>query len=81
MNEVSIAEVRDNLADALNRVAYAGERIVLTRRGKGVAVLVSMEDFDQLRQMEDKADLLAARKAQKEKGGITLDAYRKKHGL
>jgi prevent-host-death family protein len=81
MCQVSIAEVRDNLADALNRVAYTGERIVLTRRGKGVAVLVSMEDLDQLRKMEDKADLKAARKAQKEKGGITLDAYRKKHGL
>jgi len=81
MSEVSIADIRNNLADALYRVAYAGERIMLTRRGKGVAVIVSMEDLDQLRLLEDKADLKAARKAQKEKGGITLDAYRKKHGL
>jgi prevent-host-death family protein len=81
MDQVSITGIPDNLADALNRVASTGERIVLTRRGKSVAVLVPMEDLDQLRLLEDKADLKAARKAQKEKGGITLDAYRKKHGL
>ena len=40
--EISITEIRDNLADALNRVAYGGERVILQRRGKGVAALVSM---------------------------------------
>jgi hypothetical protein len=34
-----------------------------------------------LERLEDEADLKAARKARKEKGGITLDAYRKKHDL
>ena len=78
---ISVVSARNNLADALNRVAYAGERIVLERRGKGVAVLVSMEDLELLEALDDKTDLRAAKKARKEKGGVTLDAYRKKRNL
>lgn len=65
---VSIAEIRDKLADAINRVAYAGERVVLERRGKPVAVLVSVDDADLLERLENDADLKAVRKARKEKG-------------
>lgn len=79
--EISITEVRDRLADALNRVAYGGERIILRRRGKGVAALVSMEELAILEELENKADIAAAKKALKEKGGITLAEYRKKHRI
>lgn len=76
-----VVDIRNNLADALNRVAYAGERIILERRGKGVAVLVSMKDLALLERIEDEQDIKAARKALKEKGGITLGEYKKKRGL
>jgi prevent-host-death family protein len=65
---VSIAEIRDKLADAINRVAYGGERVVLERRGKAVAVLVSVEDAELLERLETDADLNAVRKARKEGG-------------
>ncbi len=65
---VSIAKVRNNLADALNRAAYGGERIILERRGKPVAAIVSMEDLAVLEQLEDEADRKAVRKARKEGG-------------
>jgi prevent-host-death family protein len=78
---VSISKIRDNLADALNRVAYAGERIVLERRGRGVAAIVSMEDLQVLEDLDTQADIKAAKKVRKEKGGITLKDYKKKHGL
>jgi prevent-host-death family protein len=78
---VSISTIRDNLADALNRVAYGGERVILERRGKPVAVLVSLEDLQLLEEMENQADIRAARKALKEKSGITLEEYRQKHGI
>ncbi len=64
---VSIAKVRNNLADALNRAAYAGERVILERRGKAVAALVSMDDLELLERLENEADLKAVRKARKEK--------------
>lgn len=78
---MNIIEARANLADALNRVAYGGERIVLKRRGKGVAALVSLEDLARLEALENEADLKAARKALKESGGTTLAEYKRKHGL
>ncbi len=60
---ISSTEIGDKLADALNRVAYSGERIILERRGKAVAALVSMDDLKFLEEIEDRADLKAARKA------------------
>ncbi len=65
---VSIAKVRNNLADALNRAAYGGERVILERRGKPVAALVSMDDLELLEQLENEADLKAVRKARKQGG-------------
>jgi prevent-host-death family protein len=60
---VGIAEIRNHLADALNRVAYQGERIVLERRGKGVAAIVPMDDLALLEALEEREDIRAARKA------------------
>jgi prevent-host-death family protein len=65
---VSIAKVRNNLADALNRAAYGGERVILERRGKPVAALVSMDDLELLEQLENEVDRKAVRKARKEGG-------------
>jgi prevent-host-death family protein len=65
---MSVAKIRNNLAEALNRAAYAGERVILERRGKPVAALVSIDDVELLERLEDEADLRAARKARKEGG-------------
>jgi prevent-host-death family protein len=79
---VSIAEIRNNLADALNRAAYAGERVILERRGKPVAALVSMEDLELLESLENVADVKAIRKARKEKGKpVTLAKVKTKLGI
>jgi prevent-host-death family protein len=73
---ISITEIRDNLADALNRVAYGGERVILQRRGKGVAALVSLEELALLEELENKADVEAALKARAEGGKpISLEEY------
>jgi prevent-host-death family protein len=84
--EMSVKTIRDNLADAINRVAYAGERVVLTRKRKGVAALVSMEDLAALQRLEDEADVKAARKAlaeMKRKGErpIPLAEIKKRLGM
>ena len=81
MMEVGVHEIRANLADVINRVAYGGERVILERRKKPVLALISMEDLELLTALEDRSDVKAAMKARKEKGSITLSQYRKKHGL
>jgi len=47
-SQIPVTQARTQLADLVNRVAYAGERIELTRHGKVVAALVSAADYDQL---------------------------------
>jgi prevent-host-death family protein len=51
--EVSIGQVKRDISELVNRVAYGHERIVLTSRGKPKAALVSMEDYERLRQEEE----------------------------
>ena len=46
--QVSIGQVKRDLSELINKVAYGGERIVLTSRGKPKAVLVSVSDYEQL---------------------------------
>jgi prevent-host-death family protein len=46
--EVPVTEARKDLAELVNRVAYGGERIPLSRHGKVVAAIVSAEDLDLL---------------------------------
>ncbi|MCD4728374.1 MAG: type II toxin-antitoxin system Phd/YefM family antitoxin [Pirellulales bacterium] len=77
----NVVDVRNTFSEYLNRVCYQGQRIVIQRRGKPLAALVSLEDLALIEQMEDAADVKAAKKARKEKGGVTLEQYRKKHGL
>jgi prevent-host-death family protein len=45
---VPIGQVKRDISDLVNKVAYRGERIVLTSRGKPKAALVSMEDYQRL---------------------------------
>lgn len=63
MTKLAVSKAREDLAEMLNRVAYARERLVIERRGKSLAALIPMEDFQLLELLEDKLDLEAARKA------------------
>jgi len=71
--DISIAKFRDNMAEPINRAAFAGERIILTRDGKPAAALVGIDDLRLLEELENRADLKAALKARKEKGGVPLE--------
>ena len=54
--QVSIGQVKRDISELVNRVTYAGERIILTSRGKPKAVLVSMDDYEQLLRSENRAN-------------------------
>jgi prevent-host-death family protein len=47
-DEIPVTEARKDLAELVNRVAYGGERIPLSRHGKVVAAIVSADDLDLL---------------------------------
>jgi prevent-host-death family protein len=52
MIEISVKEARSKLSKLLNRVAQ-GEEIVITRRGKKVALLVPADKGKELPSMKD----------------------------
>lgn len=73
---INTAEAKEELAELINRVSHYKDRIILTRRGKEVAALVSMEDLHLLLQSQNKTDLHDAVEALKEarhNGATTLD--------
>jgi prevent-host-death family protein len=61
-----ITEVRHNLAEIINQVAYGGERVVITRHGKQLVALVPIEDYELLEELEDRIDLAKTRAALEE---------------
>jgi prevent-host-death family protein len=46
--DMTVTQARAEFADLVNRVAYTGERVALTRRGKIMAALVTAEDLELL---------------------------------
>jgi prevent-host-death family protein len=63
MIEMPISEARDHLGEVVAKVEHAHERAVLTRHGRPVAAVVSIDDLRRLEAAEDAADLAAAREA------------------
>jgi prevent-host-death family protein len=82
--QVSIGQVKRDLSELVNRVNYAGERIILTSRGKPKAALISIEDYERLLKSESRATDIQkwlaetralSRKIEKRHGGpVDVDA-------
>ena len=81
MTRLTASQVREDFADTLNRVAYGGERVILCRRGKDVAALVSVQDLELLRQIEVRLDNEAADRAARERRPIPWKKLKQDLGL
>ena len=55
--EAPVAEVKARLSEYVSLSASRGDRIVITRRGRPVAALVSLEDLQTLSQAEKRKGL------------------------
>jgi prevent-host-death family protein len=80
MRRCSVVELRQNLSDALNRAEYRGERIVIHRRDRDAAALVSIEDLRLLerltREEEDRIDVARSGAALEDAERVPLSALR-----
>lgn len=82
MTRLTASQLREDMATAINKVAFGGERIVLQRNNKDVAALVPMEDLTLLKELEDRADLEEIRKALAEPGSnIPWEDIKKELGI
>jgi prevent-host-death family protein len=72
MTRLTVSKAKAELTDIVNRAARTKERTVLSRRGKGVAAVVPIEDLrllEHLTQEEmDRQDIEDAREALAERG-------------
>ena len=80
---VSVVQARKRLAEIIDRAALGKERVILARRGKAVAAIVSLEDVELLEALEDQMDLENARAALIEgekEGTVAWDEFKKELG-
>jgi len=47
---IGMAEAKSKFADLVGQVVYGGKRFVLERRGRPMAVLIGVEEFDRLKE-------------------------------
>ena len=84
MDTLNATQAREKLAEVLNRVAYAKDRVRITRHGKDIAAVVPIEDLEVIERLEDESDIREAEKALAEarkKGTIPLQKLKKELGL
>ena len=80
---MTTVDAKEKFTELLNHVALQKQRVVLTRRGKEIAALVPIEDFQFLTNSQDKHDVREAMDSLKEvksAGAITLEALKEEIG-
>ena len=87
MKAISSKEAREQMAEILNQVVYKGKHYTLTRHGKGVAVIISLEEWNALERLmeklEDEEDIRDADAAmeRRKKGEKTISHKKLKREL
>ena len=82
-SSMSTLDAKEQFAELINRVVHHKERVVLTRRGKEIAVIIPFEDLKFLQAAQDKEDLGEAIDALTEaraQGTLTLDQIKEEMG-
>jgi len=52
-SNISVAEAKSHFSEYISKVAYADKRIIITKRGKPIAALVSVEEIKKLKSSEE----------------------------
>jgi prevent-host-death family protein len=80
---MGVSDARDHLSEVVDRTRYTQDRVVLTKRGREVGAIISIDDLKLLEMLEDQLDIKEARQALLESHGVRIsyDEVRKKLGL
>lgn len=85
---LSCREIKDHMAEILNRVAYNRKRYKIARHNKEMAIIISIEEWEAiekiLQKLEDEEDMqegLLALKEIEEQGSVPFDEMKKRVGL
>ncbi len=81
---INTIEAKEQFTDLVNRVAHQKERIVLTRRGKEIAVIIPFEELQLLQASQDKQDVREAIDALQEvrhTGTVSIEQLKENLGV
>ena len=79
---ITTVNARKDFSNIINKVSYGQDPIILTRRGKKVAALISIEELELLQQIEDVIDIEDAKQALSDAGeNISANQVWKQLGL
>jgi prevent-host-death family protein len=82
MSHIGVTQLRDRIPEVVERVRYQGERVLVARHGRPVMAVVSVEDLELLRRVEDLLDLAETDEAEAEPGpDIPLEEMKRRLGL
>lgn len=56
INIVGSSEAKSKFSEVIGRVAYGRERIIIQRKGKSMAAVISIEDLEKLEELEEALD-------------------------
>ncbi len=56
---IQVADAKRRFSEFLAKAAHAGTRVIITRRGRPTAALVSMDDLQELEQLDKRTGLAA----------------------
>ena len=82
---LNVVELKNSLGDVLNKAEYQGERIIVHRRGKDPAAIISIADLRLFERLLEEAEVERAMRAGwswsqvAEALGVTRQAVHKKH--
>ena len=88
METLSCREVKDHMAEILNRVAYNNKRYKIARHNKDMAIIISIQEWEAieklLQRLENEEDIQEAQLALteiEEQGSISFEEMKKRIGL
>ncbi|MDZ4860690.1 MAG: type II toxin-antitoxin system prevent-host-death family antitoxin [Candidatus Hydrogenedentes bacterium] len=82
MTTLSTTQLAREVEKAISMVTEGHEQVIITEDGQQVAALVSIEDLDLIRKLEDEADIRAVEEAKAEGLDPTpYEEFRKELGL
>jgi prevent-host-death family protein len=88
MEILSCREVKDHMAEILNRVAYNHKRYKIARHSKEMAIIISIDEWEAIEKVlhhledeEDTQEALQALKEIEEQGAVPFKEMEKRIGL
>jgi prevent-host-death family protein len=66
MTRMPVTRARRSLSDVVSSVAFGGDRVVLSRNGRDLAVIVPMDLYRLLELEEDRLDVVEVRRAKRQ---------------